>query len=719
MKNKILISCLLVFMLAFFNGAYGEANKDKKVVMFVTTYMNFHDLETMDSTNGLINTGSIGLMNARAAGSYSIHKSYLTIGTGTRADASSGSFYFQKLDEDSKEIYELRTGRLLSEDGGIINLDQARLEKINENGDYGAQPGALGEALHKANKKTAIIGNLDISNELRIAPSITMDKDGYTDFGTIDKSIFKQDLSYPFGIREDYGFMKSKFKDFYQKADFIVVEIGDLYRLESYKSNMTNEAYMNKKRIVLENIDNFMKECISEMNLEKDEVIILNPYPSQVDMRNGQKLTPIILAGNNIKKGIVYSNTTRRKAIVGNVDVAAHVLSSFQLKAEDMSGKDLISLSKDNNMEYVEKLYKDTVLVSKNRYPVLSTFAVFEIVISLLGLMLILFKDRISNKGIKYYTNILLSTMAVPVVLLLIPLFGTYNIYITYVLVIGGTILLTLIAKKLGKEPLDGILILASATTIFLMMDICTGATLIKKSLLGYDPIIGARYYGIGNEFMGVLIGSSLVFATALLDRFSIKRIHVVAFFTLLVIIMGFPKLGANVGGTITAICAFIFVTLRLYDVKIKLKHFLIIGVSVVVIVGILAYIDIKVLNGGSHLGRAVMKIIKEGPVEVIRIINRKISMNLRLIGITIWSKVLISTILIIGVLFYRPTGTISRLSNKYPNLTKGFSGIVCACIVAFLVNDSGVVAAATGIIFLGMSILYLIFYMGQDRLQE
>jgi hypothetical protein len=706
-------------MLVLFNTAYGEANKDKKVVMFVTTYMNFDDLKSMDSTNELINTGSIGLMNSKSAGGYSLYKSYLTIGTGTRADASSGSFKFEKLDEDLKKIYKFRTGRSLKKDGGIINLDQARLEKINEYGDFGAQPGALGEALHGINKKTAVIGNLDISNQLRIAPSITMDKDGYTDFGTIDESIFKQDLYYAFGIREDYEYMKLKFKDYYQKADFIVVEIGDLYRLEDYKSNMTNEAYISKREIVLENIDNFIKECMTQMDLKNDEVIILNPYPSKGHMKKGEKLTPIILAGNNIEKGIVYSNTTRRKAIVGNIDVAAHILSSFKLEAENMSGKDLISIPKDKNMEYVEKLYKDTVLVSKNRYPVLSTFAIFEIVISLVGLILILFKDKISSKGIKYYTNVLLSTMAVPVVLLIIPLFGIYNIYITYGLVIGGTILLTMVAKKMEKKPLDGILILSGVTTISLMVDICTGATLIKKSLLGYDPIIGARYYGIGNEFMGVLIGASLVFATALLDRFSIKRINTITLFTILIIIMGFPKLGANVGGTITAICAFIFVTLRLYNVKIRLKHFVIIGVSVVVIVGILAYIDIKVLNGGSHLGRAVMKIIKEGPIEVIRIINRKISMNLRLIRITVWSKVLISTILIIGVLFYKPTGTISRLSNKYPNLAKGFSGILCACMVAFLVNDSGVVAAATGIIFLGMSILYLIFYMEEDRLRE
>ena len=33
----------------------------------------------------------------------------------------------------------------------------------------------------------------------------------------------------------------------------------------------------------------------------------------------------------------------------------------------------------------------------------------------------------------------------------------------------------------------------------------------MRYSPLGYDPVGGARFYGIGNEYMGVLVGSSIL----------------------------------------------------------------------------------------------------------------------------------------------------------------------------------------------------------------
>jgi len=37
--------------------------------------------------------------------------------------------------------------------------------------------------------------------------------------------------------------------------------------------------------------------------------------------------------------------------------------------------------------------------------------------------------------------------------------------------------------------------------------DIVLGNALMQVSILGYDPIVGARFYGIGNEYMGLLAG--------------------------------------------------------------------------------------------------------------------------------------------------------------------------------------------------------------------
>ena len=83
--------------------------------------------------------------------------------------------------------------------------------------------------------------------------------------------------------------------------------------------------------------------------------------------------------------------------------------------------------------------------------------------------------------------------------------------------------------------------------------------------------------------------------------------------------------------------------------------------------------------------------------------------MNLRLMGATIWSRVLLSAIAVLSILIYKPVGWVRRMSTKYPKLAIGWGGIIIACAVGFAVNDSGIVMAATCIIFLTSTMLYLI----------
>ena len=76
---------------------------------------------------------------------------------------------------------------------------------------------------------------------------------------------------------------------------------------------------------------------------------------------------------------------------------------------------------------------------------------------------------------------------------------------------------------------------------------------------------------------------------------------------------------------------------------------------------------------------------------------NRKIAMNIRLFSVTIWSKV-VATLMVFAILFYKPYGELKKVFNRCSYLSRA-GGIVVASIAA-LVNDSGVVAAATCLIF-------------------
>ena len=74
-----------------------------------------------------------------------------------------------------------------------------------------------------------------------------------------------------------------------------------------------------------------------------------------------------------------------------------------------------------------------------------------------------------------------------------------------------------LAARSAGTSCL--LLLLAILDRAVMVLDMLTGSRLMQPELLGYSAIEGARYYGIGNEAMGALIGALLVLTARLWRR--------------------------------------------------------------------------------------------------------------------------------------------------------------------------------------------------------
>jgi hypothetical protein len=88
--------------------------------------------------------------------------------------------------------------------------------------------------------------------------------------------------------------------------------------------------------------------------------------------------------------------------------------------------------------------------------------------------------------------------------------------------------------------------------------------------------------------------------------------------------------------------------------------------------------------------------------------------MNLKLLRWTIWSKVLLVSVAVIGILFLKPRGMLYTLINKYKSFSSAWYAILVGSVVGMMVNDSGVVVAATSNIFLIFSLLY--FLLGEEQ---
>ena len=100
--------------------------------------------------------------------------------------------------------------------------------------------------------------------------------------------------------------------------------------------------------------------------------------------------------------------------------------------------------------------------------------------------------------------------MAVPVAYLLLPLFHrsslVENLIFSWLLALVITIIIS--AGRWGE--IVKVWLYSMITVLLLIIDQITGAHLISCSPLGYDLINGSRYYGIGNEYMGILLELSV-----------------------------------------------------------------------------------------------------------------------------------------------------------------------------------------------------------------
>ena len=217
-----------------------------------------------------------------------------------------------------------------------------------------------------------------------------------------------------------------------------------------------------------------------------------------------------------------------------------------------------------------------------------------------------------------------------------------------------------------------------------------------KASLLSYDPIVGARYYGIGNEYMGVLVGAAVLLYGALRQsgRWSARMLGWcgVAGGVVLTAFFASPLLGTNTGGALTmaatvALCVAAEKRLRIVPALGLLAGAL--GGAVA-----LLFLLNQTAAHPSHIGAATHQVLAGGMQEALRIMARKSDMFVRLFTSSIWPTVLLALLGWFASYAHRSRGrTHGALRTVIGSLAGG-------AVVGLCTNDSGVVVVAMMMIF-------------------
>jgi hypothetical protein len=104
------------------------------------------------------------------------------------------------------------------------------------------------------------------------------------------------------------------------------------------------------------------------------------------------------------------------------------------------------------------------------------------------------------------------------------------------------------------RDPLGPIGVLCAATLLVLAADVMTGSRLQLDAPYGLSLLVSGRYYGIGNDALGVYCVSALVAAAWIAGL--VRRAALAAALTglLAVVASGWPGFGAKAGGTIALV---------------------------------------------------------------------------------------------------------------------------------------------------------------------
>ncbi|MGI6453434.1 MAG: hypothetical protein ACOX0E_08235 [Syntrophomonadaceae bacterium] len=699
-----------------------------KVYLLLIDKLSLTDISAENTPNidGLLDQSAVGVASSRTLRGRTNLDTSLTIGAGNLARAYGNGIMGYNHDEQvlgqgktAAEFYQQLTG--IDPSGNeclVVNIPEIQANMVQEK--VSSIPGSLGEVLGTHGIRVCVLGNGNNGKEtLCTGLAIAMNYNGLVPLGDVGEKTYKLAANSFLPYITDYEYLKDRMGFYQDQAQLFVIELSDLARLE--KGFFTYEERVIAEKVKrLQDIDNFVGFITSQINPQKDLLLLIAQSPAADQIAQKNYFTPVIAYGKDINHGSLTSPTSRRDYVIANTDIAPSILEFFGLPddTKTMIGRPFVVNEKPglDVLKEANDLVNQSSTVNRLRAPVIKGFVISQIAIIVLSLMVIIFFKRL----VKLFEFLVVTMAAVPLVLLPLGFLKLSADWMYLLVVITASFLISWVLFILcGKKAYSVFVCLAALMVMGLDIDVITGGNMIKTSILGYDPMAGARYYGIGNEYLGILIGSVIAAAAAFYEKYRGKRVLTIILLVFLVqtAIIGMPTLGANSGGLISCPIAFITTLALLAGIKITWGLIIrIMGAALAVITGLAIYDYHQPPEVQSHIGKAVSQIMNGGINEAVVIISRKLSMNFKLIKTTIWSRVFLVVMMALAILFHQPVGAMKRIMEAYPYLMKGFAGTIIGAFALLVVNDSGIVAASTCTVYLAVPLLLLMLRFRKEK---
>lgn len=669
----------------------GQKN-DKKVIVFFLDAISWDDLRVAElpTLRRFIDGGEIGLMNTKTRGMNRVNKEsgYFTFGVGIRANAPDGSG--QQVTADPKGFIKVRQFDAVKE---LLKHDLPNYQA----GQFGATAKELG-------LKVALVGNADTEVQHREAALAVMDETGIVPFGSIGEEMLVEDKDFPGRYRTNEKVLFEKTKAYLREVDVLFIDFGDTARINEYAESI--DDIFGERQKALKKADGFLQRLDGIVDWDNTLLLIVVPNASQTSIENGNtSLTPFIKFSGHSKQGFVISNTTRREALVANIDLAPTIIQYLTGDKGNFVGEPISFLEMDSrnnlsNLEAIEKKERKLFNLRWGRF-ITHGFYVTLIILSLAFNFIppLARKFRVSE-DLKF--KLAAITLVYPLTIYVIgPLLPYRHFILETILILLFAVVLSLTLLNLLQRRYQYIVAVSLATFIVLLLYLFFAPSFLLNSPLGFDDVfLGGRYFGMNNDSMGIMLGSALMgfFGLAQWTGFSklVKKFMIIIPLILTIIALT-PVFGANVGGTISAMSVTVLAFLYLFTGgQLTWRKVLIVVGLVFVAEVFIAYLDSLFEPPNTHAGKAMKALLNSGfMVKFPELLVSKLRLFGMMAVIPPYNLILLGEVLIFSFILRGKDNRKKIFEDSYPEVYGTLRIFFFGGLIAFFFNDTGVIATA------------------------
>jgi hypothetical protein len=429
-------------------------------------------------------------------------------------------------------------------------------------------------------------------------------------------------------------------------------------------------------------------------------------------------LRVVLAAGRGLGPGTLYSLSTRQPGLVQLDDITATILSHDGLAVPSTVSGAALQTSAAPSSSPAQAQSRRSALVdyqlsSRWVQPVVYPFFVTWVALMLAALMMLAltWRRRLGSDEFRKRLRVLVRQAlvvfgAVPASTFLANIVSWWRFAWPPVALVLAT---AAWAALLGTVALRGPwrrsvmgpgAAVAAMTFVVLAADVVNGSRLQLASLLGLNPVVGGRYFGLGNVAFALFAAATFLVAIALSSplvrrgRPRLAALSVTLIAALATLVIAMPDWGGKVGGPPALIPGLAVLVLSILHIRLNWAKVLLIGVCTAVFVVVIALLDwLRPPASRSHLGRFVQSVINGGAGDII---NRKLVQNLdTLTQTTVFAYCVPFLLVALAYVLLRPGSWLARplrpLLERVETLQAGLIGLIVTMVIGLLVNDTGV----------------------------